>query len=167
MANKKVILFSAGQSSAVLVLFASFVIGCIISMNAISKGLLVPAANGGTMWHASVIVLPSASALILSSSLFGLLLMPLCSFSFGFLLYWLAYSSIAAGVFEYTFILPYLFICPIFFLISTAGMDNSAVLCTAFFKSTPTLRSLWGKRFAITLMSVAAVTLCAYLVSWA
>lgn len=114
-------------------------------------------------WMGASLVIPSASALILSSSLLGLMLMPVCSFVFGILLYWIAYSSMLAGSFDLSLMVPHLLAVPAFFVVSSAGMNNSAVLCTAFFKSGAKLRQTWGKRFSLAIISVAAVTMCAYL----
>ena len=163
MANKSKVIFAAEQNCCSTVLLASCILGVLFSMSCIAKGSILPSVSGASEWLGAVIVIPSASALILSSSLLGLVLMPVCSFSFGALLYWIAYSSILAGGFGFSLILPHIFAVPAFFLVSSAGMNNSAVLCTAFFKSGTRLRNAWGKRFSIALISVTAATLCAYL----
>ncbi len=163
MANKSKAIYNTEQNYTNTVILAACVLGSLFSMSSITKGSINPSASGAMEWIGAALVIPSASALILSSSLLGLVLMPVCSFIFGALLYWIAYSSALAGTFGFSLILPHLFAAPAFFLVSSAGMNNSAALCTAFFKSGTKLRSAWGKRFSIALISVAVVTLCAYM----
>ena len=103
------------------------------------------------------------AALLLSSSLLGVVLVPICAFGFGALLCFITYSILYCGGVAFGAVAPYLLSVPAFFLIASAGMENSSVLCTAFVKSGQRLRGLWLRRFVITLMSAAVIALIALL----
>ena len=149
-----------------MLLFISFAVGASFAVAAVSKGRIAPLNEEAALWKAALLVLPSTAAMLISSSLFGLVLMPFCAFCYGHALSWLASSLWLLDASGLYYALPQLLALPAFFLVAAAGMDNSAVLCSAFFKSDARLKARWGRRFAIILMSVAVLTLCAYVLVW-
>jgi len=166
MATKSVIKDTQLDLNAILALvFTSFVMGSIFAVAAINRGRMSADITSASLWHTAVIAFPSVAALVLSSSLLGIVLMPICSFAYGVMLSWLCSCAVLASDFGMWLVVPQLFAMPVFFSVAVSGMDNSAVLCSAFFRTATKVRGNWSRRFAITLMSVAAVLLGAYLLT--
>lgn len=162
MANRASAIHTKADDNSWL-LFVFCVSGTLAALSAMGSGKLSPLSGSGNIWHTVLSIGLPAAALLLSSSLLGVLLVPLCAFGFGALLCCITYSMHYCGGVAIGALAPYLVSVPAFFLIASAGMENSTVLCSAFIKSGQRLRGLWLRRFVITLMSAAVIALLALL----
>ena len=142
--------------------FIASILGSLAAVLAVYSGKISALAGDKATWYTAAMLIPSASALILSSSVLGLVLLPVCVFLSGFMVSWFA-GNAGAGKELTQLIIPQLLATPVLFIIATLGMYNSAELCRVFARSTTKQKGIWGRRFVLALIAASTLVFVAYL----